>query len=240
MSQVDPSATVGSLVTERPSRSKVLEQYGIDYCCGGHRTLSEASSAAGVELDTVLGELERQDASSPESEPDWASMGITELVDHIEETHHVFTKEAIQRLDGLFSKVLRAHGERHPELHELSGVYEELRADIGQHLMKEEQVLHPMCRELEGARETLSFHCGTLSNPIQVMGYEHDEAGELLGRMREMTGGYVTPDDACNTWRALYDGLAELEADLHLHIHKENNLLHPKVLARESELANAG
>lgn len=240
MSQIDPSTTVGTLVTERPSRSKVLEKYGIDYCCGGHRTLSEASTAAGVTLDTVLEELDSQDSSSVEPEPEWASMGIAELVDHVESTHHVFTKEAMLRLDELFAKVLNAHGPRHPELRDLYEVYEGLHADLNQHMMKEEQVLHPMCRELENADDSVSFHCGTLQNPIQVMGYEHDEAGEALRRMREMTADYVAPEDACNTWRALYDGMAELEEDLHIHIHKENNLLYPKVLAREIELANAG
>jgi regulator of cell morphogenesis and NO signaling len=129
------------------------------------------------------------------------------------------------------------HGERHPELAEVLAVYRELRADLEPHLMKEERVLFPMIRELAVASELPSFHCGSLRNPITMMGLEHDRAGELLGRLRELTDGYATPVDGCASYTALYRGLAALEADTHLHVHKENNLLFLAAVEAEQLLA---
>ncbi len=237
MAAVDPHASVASLVTERPSRSRVLESFDIDYCCGGQRSLLDASRDAGVELGTVVGELERVDAASDEPVPEWSKAGLAELVDHLEATHHQYMQQALPRLDELLAKVIDEHAERHGELHEVRRTFDELRADVEPHLMKEEQVLFPICRELEVAEQLPSFHCGSVSNPIGVMRLEHDTVGALLRRLRSLTDGYQPPDDACPSYRALYAGLAELEDDLHLHIHKENNVLFPAAEAREQELA---
>jgi regulator of cell morphogenesis and NO signaling len=164
-------------------------------------------------------------------------MGPAELVDHIESTHHRYLHEELPRLAALTQKVVGVHGGRHPELREVEATYAELQADLEPHLMKEERVLFPMIRELAESRTLPSFHCGSISNPISMMLLEHDRAGELLAALRELTDGYQPPADGCASYRALYTGLEELEADTHLHVHKENNILFPAVVALEDELS---
>ena len=161
-------------------------------------------------------------------------MGAAELVDHLEATHHRYLWEEMPRLSALMAKVVAVHGERHPELHAIAACYEEVRADLEPHLAKEEQVLFPMIRELATAPSLPSFHCGTLRNPISVMLREHDAVGELLAELRRLTNGYLAPADGCASYVTCFAALAELEADTHLHIHKENNLLFPLVTRMEA------
>lgn len=229
--------SLASLMTRHPELAPVLDRLGLDYCCGGGRTLGEAVAAAGMDFDVVVHELE-QTAPAAVAD-DWTSLGPAALVDHLEATHHVYLAEALPRLHALATKVVAVHGERHPELLVVLRLVVDLRDELEPHLMKEERVLFPMIRELAAASRVPQFHCGTLGNPIAVMGIEHDRAGELLGALRASACNYAVPDDACASYRALYDGLAELEADTHLHIHKENNLLFPAVLALELDLAAA-
>ena len=227
--------TLAELVSAHPGAARVLERHHLDYCCGGADRLGDACVARGVDPAVVLDELT---ALGPEAAPDWAAMGPAELVDHLESTHHVYLKAELPRLNALVDKVAGVHGDRHPELRDIQRTFEELRADLEPHLMKEEQVLFPMVRELAVATTAPTFHCGTLQNPIRVMLMEHDRAGELLARQRELTSDYGVPDDGCASYEALFAGLAELEVDTHQHVHKENNLLFPAVLEREHLLAN--
>jgi regulator of cell morphogenesis and NO signaling len=168
-------------------------------------------------------------------QPAWVEMGPTDLVDHIEATHHRYLHDALARLDSLATKVAGVHAGRHRELSRVAVLATDLRADLEPHLAKEEQVLFPMIRELDAADSAPVFHCGTLENPIRMMLIEHDRAGELLAELRDITDGYTVPSDGCASYRALYAGLAELEADTHLHVHKENNVLFPAVLALENQ-----
>lgn len=230
----DPTGvTLGELVTERPSAARVLERFGLDYCCGGAATLSEATAAAGIDPQVVLDELAGLD---PSPVPDWAAMGPGELVEHLVTTHHAYLHRELPRLAALAAKVAEVHGERHPELLEVRRTYDALHADLSPHLFKEERVLFPAVQELEGAAAMPWFPFGTTAGPISMMLLEHDRAGELLARLRELTGDYRVPDDGCASYRALYEGLAELEADTHLHVHKENNVLFPMVRDLEDAL----
>lgn len=232
-SPVDP--TLAQLVTANPASARILEGFGLDYCCGGRRPLSEASAEAGVDPAAVL---EAIAATGATGAPDWAELGPAALVDHLESTHHAFLHAELPRLDALSAKVLSVHGGRHPELADVRRTFEALRDDLEPHLAKEEQILFPMIRQLAAAAESPEFHCGSLQSPIRVMELEHDRAGDLLLALRTITGGYEPPADGCASYQALYAGLAELEADTHLHVHKENNLLFPAVAALEAEVAN--
>jgi len=225
--------TLAELVSARPGAARVMERHHLDYCCGGSQRLGEACAERGIDPEVVLGELT---ALGPEAAPDWAAMGPAELVDHLEATHHRYLQEELPRLSALVDKVAGVHGERHPELRDILRTFEELRADLEPHLLREEQVLFPMIRELDVATSAPSFHCGTLQNPIRVMLMEHDRAGELLAGLRDLTSEYTVPDDGCASYQALFAGLVELEADTHQHVHKENNLLFPAVLEREHQL----
>ncbi len=228
--------TLAEVVNAAPASARVLESFGLDYCCGGRRRLDDACRGLGVDPVAVLGALQTLE---PGPEPDWASMDPAALVDHLEAVHHAYLHTELGRLDALADKVVAAHGERHPELREIRATYRALRADLEPHLMKEEQVLFPMIRDLATATIPPTFHCGSLQNPISVMMAEHDRAGELLAQLRVLTDGYRTPEDGCASYRAFSDGLAELEADTHLHVHKENNVLFPAVVALERSWADA-
>lgn len=240
---IDTTTTVRGLVVAHPEARQVLESLGIDYCCGGGNTLADAVTEAGLDLAAVVKALEQAvaDAALPGSSPerDWREASLTNLVAHIEATHHVYMKQALPRLGDLFSKVLRAHGPRHGDmLTALQTTFQALRSEIEMHLMKEEQVLFPYIRQMEASVKQTGrvppMHCGTVQNPIRQMVAEHEDAGQALAEMRSVTGSYALPEDACPTFRALFDGLSEMEADLHEHIHLENNILFPRAEAMET------
>lgn len=236
---IDIQRKVADLVTERPRRAEVFDSLGIDYCCGGGIPLADACAQRGVAPERAVSLLEASDAEDLKTEetPDFGGMGLVELVDHILDTHHVYMHKELPRLTDAMRKVLEVHGEKNPSLYELSRVFTELRDELEMHLMKEEQILFPGIKELAASDGPIEFHCGSHANPISVMEMEHDSAGRALEKMRQLTGNYMPPEWACNTYRALLDGLQRLEKDLHRHIHKENFVLFPRVLEREKALA---
>jgi regulator of cell morphogenesis and NO signaling len=229
--------TVGELVAEKPGRSRIFERLGIDYCCGGKKPLAQACEEKGLSMDEVLAQLRSVDTEGgSRSEKNWAEASMTALIDHIEQVHHTYLRAELPRLRFLTSKVRTAHGGRHPELVEVERVFSALEAELASHMQKEEQVLFPMIRQLETSAVPPQFHCGSIGNPVFAMEREHDDAARGLATLRSLTDGYAPPEDACNSYRAMLDGLRELESDLHQHIHKENNVLFPRALGREGEL----
>jgi regulator of cell morphogenesis and NO signaling len=226
MTVIDPSTPLGTIVTEHPGLARRLEGLGLDYCCGGRRSLGDACADRGLDARDVATVL--ADAVEPAPPAEWATMAPEELVDHLEATHHAYLHDELPRLEALMAKVDGAHGARHPELSFVRATFEELVADLDPHLAKEERILFPAVRA-QADRDAPALDLG---GPVRVMLVEHDRAGELLARLRALTDGYVAPADGCASYRALYDGLAELEADTHLHVHKENNVLFPAVLER--------
>lgn len=239
---ISAGSTVGELVAERIHRARVFETYGIDYCCGGTATLVEACRKAGCAPEDVVAALDTADQDTAEAGPDttdWRATSLTKLTMHIVEIHHAFLKRELPRVADLLAKVRNAHGENHPELADLVQVYGALRAELEGHLAKEEQVLFPLIQQMETTRQAGTAHCGSVGNPIRVMEREHDNAGITLGRMRALTNDYTVPQDGCATFAALLEGLVAIERDLHEHIHKENNILHPRALRLEAELLAA-
>ncbi len=231
--------TVGDLAAEAIHRTRVFEAFGIDYCCGGKATLAEACARAGCSPAEVVAALDAADRGAGDpgpEEPDWRTASLSSLTTHIVDTHHAFMKRELPRVGNLLAKVRSAHEANHPELAELDQVYHALRAELEEHLEKEEQVLFPLIREMESTRRAGTAHCGSVGNPIRVMEHEHDSAGIALMRMRGLTGDYCVPLDGCTTYAALCDGLAAIERDLHEHIHKENNILHPRAVRLEADL----
>jgi regulator of cell morphogenesis and NO signaling len=235
---LSPETTVGQLVAERPARSQVFERLGIDYCCGGRKTLTASCAERGLSTNAVLSALADADQNAPAAaDTDPARMGISELCDHIEETHHAHLRETLPRLMMLTDKVANAHGERNANLIAVRDLFIDFRAELEAHMMKEEMILFPLCRQMEAATGPVRAHCGSVANPIRVMFAEHDDAGEAMEKFRAWTNDYTAPDGACNTYRAMLDALATLEADMHQHVHKENNILFPRAIEREAELA---
>ena len=213
--------TVGEIAAERPASVRLFEKYGIDYCCGGNTSLADACAGRGIAPGQLIAELDAAPASSPDAQPDWQTASLADLIDHILTRHHARLKTELPRLARLHRAVSAAHGAAHSDsLAPLGETFTALWQELDTHMMKEELVLFPMIR---------AGH-GSVGSPIRVMEHEHDSAARALERMRTITENYTLPADACNSYRALFAGLQELEADLHQHIHLENNILFPRAL----------
>lgn len=239
MSVFQVQDTVGELVTRHPALSRVFERAGVDYCCGGRKTLDEVCRQKGIDAESLLAALEESaSASGNGAFVDTAAMSLAELADHIEQTHHAYLRSELPRLDAMTEKVASVHGEKNPRLAQIRRTFQGLAREMSSHMMKEEHILFPMIRQLEASRTAPRFHCGSVANPIRQMELEHDEAGSALEKLRELTDDYAPPDWACNTYRAMLDALAHLESDMHQHVHKENNVLFPRAIEMENEKAS--
>ena len=237
MNTIQLDQTVGAVVASRPALSRVFEQAGIDYCCGGKKTLDQACREKGIDAGSLIANLEAYDIAGDDSLVDAASMSLSELADHIERTHHAYLRGELPRLIQISRKVATVHGGNDPRL---QGVHDTLLAfasELSSHMMKEEMVLFPFIRRLEASSSPVAFHCGSVANPIRQMEHEHHDAGDALTKLRTLTDDYTPPEWACNTYRAMLDALAHLERDMHQHVHKEDNVLFPKAIQRETELA---
>jgi len=230
--------TVGKIAADAPGTTRDFENLGIDYCCGGNRTLSEACAQANLSVDEVIARLEKSaGVTSPESR-DWQRQSLADLISHINSTHHVFVRSECPRIEALAAKVAAKHGPRYPELIKVQQVFSELARELTVHLMKEEQILFPYVLRMEesvlSGEPAPPAMFGTVRNPIHMMIQEHDGAGEALEELRSITGNYKLPDDSCTSYRVLYEALQGFESDLHQHIHLENNVLFPRATAMES------
>ena len=229
--------TVREIALEQPSSIRVFERYGIDYCCGGRKPLSEACAARSVEVDAVIADLEATAKGKAESADGVTEGSLAGLCARIVATHHAYVKRELPRLTGLAGKVVNRHGEAHPELPVIQATLARLGEDLLQHQAKEEIVLFPYISKLEravvegGLKPQGCF--GSVASPIAMMTREHDDAGILLGVIREKSGQFTPPAGACPTYHAFYDGLREFEQDLHQHIHLENNVLFPRAVEME-------
>lgn len=233
--------TVREIALELPLTTRIFEEYKIDYCCGGHKLFMEACRNAEVEPNIVRAKIERalETFGNSREFDNLNKQNAAELIDHIIETHHVFTKKEIVRLTALMEKVSRKHGETHPELIEMRDAFQFLCDELTVHMQKEEMVLFPFIKTLEASlSRNLTVpppHFGTVKNPIRMMFEEHDAAGDLLRKMREVSNDYLLPEGACPSYSGLYFGLQDLERDLHQHIHLENNILFAQAIALEEK-----
>jgi regulator of cell morphogenesis and NO signaling len=229
--------TLREIALENPAAPRVLERLRLDYCCGGKQTLQQACNEAGLSIEVVTAALDAAVQPGAASR-DWQTGTLAALIAHIQDTHHRYTRDEIVRLSALFEKVCNAHGQRHAELFDLRGIFQSLADELMSHMMKEEMILFPYIERLEASvlanQPPLPSPFGTVRNPIAMMLHEHDDAGQALRDLRRLSAGYTAPDDACVSFRNLYLALTEFEADLHQHIHLENNLLFPRAVEMES------
>jgi regulator of cell morphogenesis and NO signaling len=230
--------TVRELAIEMPNATRIFEKLKIDYCCGGAKPLAEACAVAGVKLDDVIRLLEESGQKGETTQAaDFLAVPLTALMQYIVEKHHVFTREEIARLTALLDKVCNAHGQNHPELMEIRGLFADLANDLTPHMFKEERILFPYIAGLEeAAAKGLSVMpppFATVRNPVRMMMLEHDTAGDLLRKLRETSRDFQVPPDACISYQTLYRALEGFEQDLHRHIHLENNILFPRAVEIE-------
>ncbi len=232
---LDTAKTVREIAVEMPHATRVFEKYGIDYCCGGAKTLEQACAAANLRVDTVLQSLEAPAPAAANQE--WSGGPLGALIRHIVDTHHTYVKSETPRLEALIAKVCGVHGKNHPELPEVQKVFSGLGAELSMHMMKEENILFPYLTRMEQAIQSghpgIRPPFGTVENPIHMMMMEHDSAGDALRELRRLTSDYAAPADACISYQTLYKALADFEADLHQHIHLENNILFPRAVEME-------
>jgi regulator of cell morphogenesis and NO signaling len=234
--------TVRELAIEIPNATRTFEKLGIDYCCGGGKSLNDACMHAHLPVDDVLRALEQGGSFTPATEvsqPDFTNGALGSLIEHIVTTHHVYVKQEIPRIQQLLHKVVSVHGKNHAELGKIQQTFQPMAGELTSHMMKEEHILFPHIMALENAvssgRPKPRPVFGTVSNPVHMMQLEHDSAGAALKSISELTGNYTPPEEACFSYKTLFTALKEFESDLHQHVHLENNILFPRAIAMESE-----
>lgn len=232
--------TVKELAVETPGAARIFEKFGIDYCCGGNVPLNEGCEKAGARVDEVLASIEKAQAE-PGRASNWTKSSLTGLAQYIVETHHAFTTAETARLEALFVKVCASYSSKQPELSLMQKTFSEMANELRMHMMKEENILFPYLAAMERAvldkKAVPPAMFGSVENPVRTMMKEHDIAGEALRALRAASHGYAAPADACVTYRELYKSLAAFEADLHTHVHLENNILFPRALKMEATAA---
>jgi regulator of cell morphogenesis and NO signaling len=218
--------------------ARVLEEVGIDYCCGGNHSLEEGCAGTGVAAEEILTRLRASAEQARPEDADWRSAPLAELTQHIRQKHHGYVREAIPRVSALLEKVKAKHGANHPEIATIEGLFQQLGQDMIAHMQKEEIILFPYIERLErwrnggAALERRFFQ--SARNPVQMMMNEHDAAGNLAKQIRKASSDYAAPVDACSSYQRLYGELREFEADLHMHVHLENNILFPRAVELEN------
>jgi len=235
MKNITIDTTVGEIVRAFPARSRVFENLGIDYCCGGKKPLGEVCQRRGLDPATVVAMLSALDRVPESSQADPDTITLSDLCDHIERIHHGYLREELPRLDFMTHKVAAVHGDSEPQLVEVRRVFEDFKAKVASHTQEEDENVFPAIRKLEAAGCDKNVASRLAAN-FEKLEAEHEKTGATLRQFKTLTDDYTPPEWGCNTLRALYDGLARLEKDMHQHVHEENNVLFPKALA----MARAG
>ncbi|MFL6201461.1 MAG: iron-sulfur cluster repair di-iron protein [Thermoanaerobaculia bacterium] len=239
---ITPETRIADIASQNPATIRVFQRFGIDFCCGGKRPVAEACSEKQMTFGELQRELEMAGGPSATEIPG-ADAKLGELIRFIVDRYHADLRTELPRLSQMAAKVLDAHGPRHPELADLATTLRGLREELESHMIKEERVLFPYVEKLEAlaadGKRLSGSPFGSIQAPIGMMEHEHDVAARFLARLREITNAHTPPEDACNTFRGLYHGLAELEKALHEHIHLENNVVFPRATKLEEELSIA-
>ncbi|MBK7426500.1 MAG: iron-sulfur cluster repair di-iron protein [Saprospiraceae bacterium] len=231
---------IGELVAQDYRTASVFKKHGIDFCCQGNRTIHDACEAKDIDASVVLTDLNEVNKSASESTIDYQSWPIDLMADYIERIHHRYVEDKTQEIKPYLDKICRVHGDRHPELLEIKEHFNVTAGELAAHMKKEELILFPFIRKMAKVKqENIKLeapHFGTVENPIQMMMNEHTTEGDRFRRIETLSNNYTPPADACNTYRVTFALLKEFEADLHLHIHLENNIFFPKAIYLEKEL----
>lgn len=222
--RITEETTVAEIATAVPASVRVFQRHGVDFCCGGRKPLSVVCEEQGLSFAEITEAIARAGTRTADDR-DWSNEPLPALIDHVVKTYHDALREELPRLQSMAAKVATVHGDKDPALRRIRDVVGELSADLRDHMAAEEAVLFPAIRAIAAG----SGHM-PIAAPVSVMEHEHDRAGVLLTELRRQSTGYVPPAWACGTLRALYQGLAQLEADMHVHVHLENNILFPRAL----------
>jgi regulator of cell morphogenesis and NO signaling len=235
MKIISSEKTIEEIIAMNPAATETFNRIGIDYCCGGKVTLAEACKNRGLDTLAIVKMLQGISASKMDSTEakSCEEMSPSELVDHIEQTHHALLWKELERLDALTDKVARVHGPGDSRLAQVRETFLDLAREISDHMRKEENILFPLIREIQKSPEGFESHCGSVANPIRQMDSEHEDAGIAFLKLRKLTDGFNPPPHACYSYRAMLTGLEEMESNLHEHMRKESLILFPKIIDME-------
>jgi len=237
---VQKENTIGEVVAQNFHTARVFEDFGLDFCCGGKKTISDACRERGINPDALLNNL-TVTGHAAGTAAHYDKWGLDFLADYIIANHHTYVLNEITTIEHHLDKVTSKHGEKHPEVIKINSLFSELKDELLVHMQKEEKMLFPYIKKMVFAsKNALDFPFppfGSVINPVAVMENEHENAGKLMGEISKVANSYAPPEDACTTFRILYNELAEFEADLHVHIHLENNILFPKAVSLEKSFS---
>ena len=235
---IQENTIIGELVANDYRAASIFKKHGIDFCCNGNRTLSDASSAK-VSVAQLMDELNGITTNASEDNVDYKAWPLDLLADYIEKKHHRYAEAKITEIKPYLDKIVKVHGQRHPELLKVQELFMDSAGELTAHMKKEELMLFPFIRKMVSAKmnnepvPTPMF--GTVRNPIEMMMKDHTVEGERFVEIAELTDNYTPPEDACNTYKVTFALLQEFEEDLHKHIHLENNILFTKAIEMEQE-----
>jgi regulator of cell morphogenesis and NO signaling len=234
--------TIGQIAAKDLRKAAIFKKYGLDFCCGGKKTVKEACAEKGLDVTKIEQELQQSDTGSTSRPIPFNDWNLDFLIDYILNTHHSYIRKNLPDIRSYAEKVLKVHGKNHEELTRIYQLVEEINQELTLHMMKEEKILFPYIKELvdqeKGVKTNYAAHFGSVKNPINMMEMEHELVGKNLEEIREQSGNYNLPEDACASYSLLYHMLDEFEGDLHVHIHLENNILFPKALELEKHINN--
>lgn len=231
---IQQNNTIGELVAQDYRTASVFQAHGIDFCCRGNRSITEVCEKNNVSADQLIQELEAVVSHQAIANADYQNWPLDVLADHIEKTHHRYIEDKTPAIKQYLDKLCKVHGDRHPELFEITAIFNESAGDLAAHMKKEELILFPFIRKMADAvrhgKTVGKAHFGSVENPVAMMREEHDAEGERFRTIARLSDNYTPPEDACATYKVTFAMLAEFENDLHLHIHLENNILFPKAI----------
>ena len=226
--------SLAQIVKEDHRAATVFEKYHLDFCCKGKRSLQQACAESQLSADELIAALDN--TVKPDSYSvhlNYNLLSLSQLVDYIVATHHNYVKQEMPQIQSYLERVASKHGDRHPEMRKVAGIFAAVKEEMEEHMQKEEKILFPRIKEAEkqsGEPDKIKLSISYLQSPIFMMEEEHDHAGAALAEIRELTNNYNPPADACTTYRLCYAALQAFETDLHQHVHLENNILFPKAI----------
>jgi regulator of cell morphogenesis and NO signaling len=233
--------TLSEIVIKNYKSAAVFEKFGLDFCCHGKKSISEACEEKGINEEEVLIQLEKLNENNfQKNNEQFNQWDLDFLIDYIVNVHHNYVREIIPVISAHADKIAAKHGQTHPEVITIANNFSVVYKDLKQHMMKEEQLLFPYIKYLVKVNKNFAApekpFFGTIKNPVQMMEAEHESAGNILAEIGQLTNKYTPPSDVCNTFKIYYQELKEFEEDLHMHVHLENNILFPRSVKLENEL----
>jgi regulator of cell morphogenesis and NO signaling len=235
--EIDAKGPVSQLVSERPERARVFNRLGIDFSSGGEKPLDKICRERSLDLNAVLYDLQESDARTTDADPCWMSAPMGKLADEIVSVHHQFLRRALPAISYLLERVAEANRNSHPELMELKELFADFRSRLETSMDKEEEMLFPVCRQMDQQRSSgKAVHPRRILYLVSVLERNHECAIESLSKIRFVTNGFVHLPDCGNTYRVLMDSLSDLEADMHVHMHLEDDILFPRAVGQEAQV----